>query len=99
MAARRAFIIGSSSSKHGALQGVAADHTNYSAYLCSNAGGAWSGNEITHVSSPSESELSSLLNVKADFTLLVYAGHGYCQISGGETRVCLNDDEDVSVEA
>ncbi len=96
---RIAFIIGDVDSVHGLLQGVTADHVNYRSYLTSNAGGAWSDDEIVDLGKPSRHELSQALAIGglSDYALVAFAGHGFCTRRSGDTYCCVNDRDEIPV--
>jgi hypothetical protein len=83
---RKALIIGSpdgDGEKH--LPGVEKDLVEYKSFLKSPLGGAWRENEIVILNDPGKAEVSSALTAlkKADYSLVVFSGHGYVD---GETK-------------
>ncbi len=101
MLTRKAFIIGSPTSKYGNLPGVTADHENYRSFLVSPAGGAWQHAEIVDIGAVSAQDLErSILTAQdCDYSLVIFAGHGSYNPRLRETMVCINDKEDVAVSS
>ncbi|NOU46961.1 MAG: caspase family protein, partial [Bacteroidales bacterium] len=79
------------------LKGVDHDLKNYKEYLTSNVGGAWYGNDY----STSEIQIlknekkdviiSAIKNSNADFTFVVFTGHGFLYSKNDLTYICLSD--------
>lgn len=73
---RRALIIGSPDDQ---IQGVYDDMRNYRRFFESASGGGWYSHEITTLECPSSSlvkeHVASMKN--ADYSIVVFAGHGY----------------------
>lgn len=59
------------------LAGVGIDYQNYKQFLLSASGGAWQEKEITQLpESNRQGLLNRLQRMQADYTLLVFSGHG-----------------------
>ena len=92
MLARKALIIGAPDEK---IPGVNIDIQNLKDYLKSPIGGLWYDNEVKILNSPSEREVLSeisLLN-KSDYSLILFAGHGYYSIDKETTVLHINSQE------
>lgn len=91
---RRALIIGSPDKD---IPGVYADMENYQAYLKGFAGGAWYDREIAILESPTRAQLDAQLQLlkAADYSFLVFAGHGGYSQSRRTTLLKLNPSTDV----
>lgn len=89
---RGALIIGSNNAVEPPLNGVEADHRNYSQFLQSDAGGAWGRDEIFHVGATTRADLMPALAAMGtlDFAMVIFAGHGFCLESSGQSYVCIN---------
>lgn len=94
MVTRKAIIIGSPGgyrSLH-TLKGVKKDLENYKSFLKSKAGGEWSDNEIEVLDDPDHNHLLKEINGSlADYTFIVFSGHGYINTYTSEDTVCLKD--------
>lgn len=73
---RSALIIGSPDDQ---IQGVYDDMRNYRQFFESASGGSWYPHEITTLECPSSSQVKEhLANMKrADYSIVIFAGHGY----------------------
>jgi hypothetical protein len=90
---RRALIIGAP----GPLQtprylaGVGIDFQNYKQFLLSASGGAWEEGEISQLIEPTrQGLLTRLQRMQADYTLLVFTGHGGTGQNNGLPFVEIN---------
>lgn len=83
------------------LPGARIDVENWSAFLRSRAGGAWSDSEISILRKPKWVQLKRILdqNQATDYVFITFSGHGDHVRARDldETRVCLNEDDDVLV--
>ncbi|WP_343654149.1 caspase family protein [Paraburkholderia caribensis] len=72
---RQALIVGCPDSD---IPGVRVDMKNYREFFKSMSGGLWYDNEITTLESPTQSGLQQALDSlkKADYSIVVFAGHG-----------------------
>lgn len=86
---RKALIIGSPDNN---IPGVYADMENYRAFLKSFSGGAWYDNEIVTLESPTKAQIDMQLNAlkTADYSFLVFAGHGGYSPSKRATLLEIN---------
>jgi hypothetical protein len=88
---RKALIIGGPDSQ---IPGVYDDMRNYRDFFKSSSGGGWYEHEITTLENPSSFQareaLKSLQN--ADYSIVVFAGHGYFSGAKGCTVVELKPD-------
>src|SRR4051812_4633084 len=98
---RIALLIGSEDSKHGRLQGVPADKRRFKDFLMEAAGGAWRPDEIHEAAKPTRQQLRELVAKAngADYAVVLFGGHGYCRKESDANHICINDNEDVSVDA
>ncbi|BBO31964.1 caspase family protein [Lacipirellula parvula] len=99
---RQAILVESSKLKgHVDLPGARADVVKFKAYLESAIGGAWESSEICILSHPTEKELLKWVNSAStkDYSFVTFSGHGYHAKGKGvdETRLCINDTEEVAV--
>jgi len=92
---RRALIIGSPDKD---IPGVLDDMKNYRAFLKSFAGGAWFDQEIITLESPTKLQLFTQLELlkSADYSFLVFAGHGGYSAYQRVTMLKLNPSTDIS---
>lgn len=92
---RRALIIGSPDKD---IPGVLDDMKNYRAFLKSFAGGAWFDQEIVTLESPTKPQLSAQIDLlkPADYSFLVFAGHGGYSAYQRATLLKLNSSTDIS---
>jgi hypothetical protein len=100
---RKAILIEASSIKgHDDLPGARVDVENYSSFLQSPIGGLWLPDEIEILRNPTRLLLKkTLLQAKiVDYAMVAFSGHGYHAHGRtiDETRVCLNDNEEASVQ-
>jgi hypothetical protein len=95
---RKAIVIGAPGGvKNEYLEGVQYDFKNYINFLKSPTGGAWDSSEIIPVMNPSSIKLKSYLkNLKVDYTLVIFSGHGAYQI-GDSTYIAVNRTDLISV--
>lgn len=72
---RKALIVGCPDN---AIPGVRVDMRNYREFFKSMSGGLWYEKEITTLESPTESDLQKALDAlkNADYSIVVFAGHG-----------------------
>ena len=99
---RRAILIESSTIKgHDDLPGARTDVESYERFLKSDFGGAWEGSEIIIMRKPSKELLqqSVKLSKHYDYSFVTFSGHGHHVIGKdvNETRLCINDTEEISV--
>jgi hypothetical protein len=82
-------------------EGVFHDIENYKKYLLSNHGGAWIESDEVHTEiSISRERLSAYINYfdrKADYSLIVFAGHGEYNLGKKQTCLQLNREESILV--
>lgn len=95
---RKAIIIGNNTGKGAPnyLGGVNHDLINYQAYLKSRAGGEWyqtiQFSEIDVAYNLNRNEiLQKIRNCNADYSFVVFTGHGFVNSKDGLTYVCVND--------
>ncbi len=100
---RRAILIEASKVKgQKEIPGARVDVANYSEFLQSPFGGGWNASEITILSHPTKSNLLAQIAAAKydDYSFVTFSGHGY-HIKGrdlDESRILINDTEEVSVE-
>lgn len=84
---------------HPDLPGARADVRLLRRWLRSPKGGAWDDHEIVTLSHPTLAEVKRQLEKarKCDYFFGAFSGHGHHVVNttGGQTRVCLNDDEEM----
>jgi hypothetical protein len=76
---RRALLIGAPGPANTSrfLPGVAKDFRNYQRFLRSPSGGAWTDDEIVRAYNPTRTALlAQVRHLRADYTLIVFTGHG-----------------------
>jgi hypothetical protein len=77
------------------LDGTPVDARRYPAFLRSDFGGAWSGDEIAVLENYERADiLRSLGSANTDYSFVVFSGHG--EHVDGEMRLWLNSDEYLS---
>lgn len=101
---RYALLIESSQlTGHYDLPGARADIELLRSWMMSPKGGAWRGHEIVSLSHPSIAKVKECLAraKKFDYAFVSFSGHGHHVVGNGfnETRVCLNDDEELAASA
>jgi hypothetical protein len=86
---------------HDDLPGAKADVESYREWLKSDFGGAWEDSEILTLSKPLKSNLQRAIQLAGarDYALVTFSGHGHHVKGKGidETRLCINDTEEISV--
>lgn len=90
---RRALIIYCPNTKSGRLEGTVYDNKNYRNFLKSNLGGDWRDNEIISLENPTSlivRKAIQLLN-SADYTFIVFSGHGYINTNDSRQYLELTD--------
>ena len=91
---RRALIIYCDDTRSGKLPGPSCDNINLKGYLKSNLGGNWHDDEIYSLHNPTEFMVqkvkNNLLN-DADYTFVVFSGHGGIDTSDNRQYVELSD--------
>ena len=92
---RRAILIGNNSG-HSAptvLKGVDKDLINYRNYLKSGIGGGWlTESEVVILHNCSKREiLSTIRNCYADYSFVVFSGHGFINSNDNLTYICTSD--------
>lgn len=101
MTRRGAILIGANNATSSPLQGVDADIRRMAGHLCSDFGGAWNRDELTHLPSPTAGTLTNALHAAVlsslDILLVYFSGHGFAD-DNGEPYVCLRDDHDFAVK-
>lgn len=101
---RRAIIVEASKIKGCTeLPGARADAARYFEFLRSEAGGAWQFDEIVMLSHPTKRALEAEITKAAavDYSFIAFSGHGH-HVRGqdiDETRVCINDTEEMAVNS
>lgn len=96
---RKALLIGSPGKPgtDGYLGGVARDLDNYNRFLKGPLGGAWLSEEITTLNDPPASTVRAGIQTlkSADYSLVLFSGHGYHSSNRRSTIVCLRNDEEM----
>lgn len=98
---RFALLIESSQlADHPDLPGARADVRLLRRWLRSTKGGAWFDHEIVTLSHPTTDEVQEQLEKakKCSYFFGTFSGHGHHVVSkaGGQTRICLNDEEEMA---
>jgi hypothetical protein len=91
---RKAIIIGNNTGynapKH--LSGVNKDLLNYKSYLKSDIGGEWVESEIIIMHNNKKAEIIKVIDsVIADYTFVVFTGHGFISAYDRLTYACVSD--------
>ena len=96
---RKALIIGCFGGYRGLelLKGASVDLINYQTFLQSNIGGEWHKDEIIILEETNSSELNNIISsIEADYSFIVFTGHGFINSFSKEDSICLKD-KDVSI--
>ena len=92
---RKALIIGNNTgySAPTFLKGVTKDMFNYQDYLKSDIGGRWiPGDELTFLQNKTRREIiSAVKKCYADYSFIVFSGHGCVYSKNNITYVCASD--------
>lgn len=90
---RRALIIAAPGPPHTPrfLEGVGKDFINYQRFLRSPTGGAWAAEEIIPVYNATRAALLKVVRrLQADYTFIVFSGHGGTEAGSGRTFLEIN---------
>lgn len=80
---RRALIIYCNDTESGELDGPPHDNQNFCDYLTSSLGGNWYDEEIRSLQNPSSVQVSNAISRflnGADYTFIIFTGHGYINL-------------------
>jgi hypothetical protein len=79
------------------LQGVPRDLDNYNRFLRSALGGAWYPHEIETLDDPSAATVRTHIRgvSSADYSFILFSGHGYYSANRRSTIVCLRGDDEM----
>lgn len=96
---RRALIIYCDDTESGYLSGPSADNTNLRTYLTSYAGGNWFNEEIKSLNNPTSQEVSDAISSLgiADYTFVVFSGHGWINTDEDNTQYLEVADDDIPI--
>ncbi|MDK6079243.1 caspase family protein [Massilia varians] len=91
---RSALIIGSPDDQ---IQGVYDDMRNYRQFFESASGGCWYPSEITTLECPSSSQVKEHLAgmKRADYSIVIFAGHGYYSLARRCTMLELRKNDEI----
>ena len=96
---RKALIISSpgQAGTKGYLPGVEKDVPLYTSYLQSPLGGAWTTGEISILKSPSSAQVQAAVKAlgSADYSMVVFSGHGYYSANRSSTIIELTPGVDI----
>jgi len=94
---RKALLIGTPGID---LPGVAKDLSNYQQFMLSPLGGLWSPSEIVTLQNPSKNEVSEQLATlrSADYSMVIFAGHGSHPKQNGSTFIALQPGVEMNVD-
>jgi len=97
---RRALIIYCNNTSSGPLPGPEPDNRNLINHLTSSLGGDWLSDEIMSLSNPTirqvDTAVSAFLN-GADYTFVVFTGHGYINSEDSDLQYMEVRDGDISI--
>lgn len=91
---RKAILIGNNTGHQAPLYlyGVNHDILNYNKYLQSGIGGSWLPSEIDILKNKTSVEIKAYIDSSyADYTFVVYTGHGFIDRASGTTYMCVKD--------
>jgi hypothetical protein len=91
---RKAILIGNNLGHQAPLflSGVNYDLINYNTYLQSGIGGSWLPAEIEILKNKTRAEIKAYIDsTYADYTFIVYSGHGFVDRASGVTYMCVKD--------
>lgn len=90
---RRALIIAAPGPATNFLNGVQFDLQNYQNFLLSPSGGGWQSEEVMWLRNPSKTQvIHHLKQMQADYTLVVFSGHGAMDKVSGRSFIEINAD-------
>lgn len=92
---RRALIIYCNNTRSGKLAGPSQDNQNFREYLTSSLGGYWYDEEILSLPNPSSIKIYEAINSflnGADYTFVIFTGHGFIDIDNNmQQNIELSD--------
>lgn len=91
---RKAILIGNNTGYKAStfLKGVTKDLENYRNYLVGGIGGGWVQREIDILHNKSKRDiLSAIKSCYADYSFVVFSGHGFVNSRDGLTYICVED--------
>jgi len=89
---RRALVIACDNTASGSLKGPQKDYKNLCAFLTSRLGGLWRSGEIDYLLNPTIDMIrDSIGKMAADYTFVVFSGHGGTNRQDGRQYVELAD--------
>lgn len=97
---RRALIIYCDNTASGELYGPPQDNINYCSYLQNNLGGKWSSDEILPLPNPTSKEVITAKNLflkGADYTFIIFSGHGFLNVDDRNRQYVELLDENISI--
>lgn len=98
---RAALLIGAPALKdHPYLNGVDSDILGMKQFLQTPNGGSWRSSEIHELKNPTKATVRAMLNKlggSAEYLMTLFGGHGHIP-SGSVTHLCINDDEEISID-
>lgn len=97
---RRALIIYCNDTESGKLKGPPHDNQNFRDYLTSNLGGNWSDEEIHSLQNPSSVQIANEINIflnGADYTFIIFTGHGFINIDDRKRQYVELSNGDISI--
>lgn len=96
---RRALIIYCDDTESGKLEGPSKDNDNFREYLTTSLGGNWHNKEILSLRNPSSVSVTKAVKEflnGADYTFIIFTGHGYINTDNNRQYIELSD-TDVSI--
>lgn len=97
---RRAIIIYCDDTASGELYGPPQDNINFRNFLQSNLGGKWSSNEILSLQNPTSKQVIKEKNLffnNADYTFLIFSGHGFLNVDDRNRQYVELMNESISI--
>ncbi len=97
---RRALILFCTDTESGHLNGPEYDNENFKDFLTSNLGGDWLDSEILSIKNPTSLQVSNAVTKflnGADYTFIIFSGHGYLNTDDNNRQYLELSNTDISI--
>lgn len=98
---RRALIVFCDNTESGKLSGPKADNNNLRKHMTSQLGGDWYDSEIVSLNNPTKRQVLLAMrnhNGEADYSFVVFSGHGFINTNDNDEQYIELQDESVSIK-